>query len=121
MTELNQELEMIKRMQLREDERNVVSRCENIDEQTLLSKLFLMFCRYPLLLVLVVLGGIGVLALFGNPLDEKGLHGASYAAPLLFFVLIFVLQFYLWIIIKKLSLRIKFLEKKLDDARQALN
>jgi len=94
MPELNDEIEMIKRMQLDADELTVVSRCESINEQTPLSKLFRLFGRYPFLLLLIFLVNCVPLVFFGNPLVEKWLHGVSYATPLLFLFLFFSMLFF---------------------------
>ena len=120
MSEINNELEMIKRIQLSADEMMVVSRCKSINEQTPLSKACRFLGRYPLLLVLIFLALIWGLISYGNLGSGKIFHRMGLVASLLFFLLLFCQDFYLWIIIKKQAMHIKYLEKKLESAREFL-
>jgi len=114
--EVEKDLKVIKDSQLTEYEMGVVSRCERINPNTVLSRLAISLSR---IFIWVVLAWIVVsLAI---PRETTASMGKLVIVfPIIVFLAIFSGYFSDWVIIKKLSLRVSLLERKLEEARKVL-
>ena len=116
MEKIQDELNLIKQSQLSGNDLLVVSRCESLNDQTPLGKIFYFVGRYNLILWLIF---VGLSLVFFGKFEFFNSKGFRYIYPFIFIFIFFAHDFYYWVLIKKLAYRIKHLENKLGKIKEA--